>query len=47
MKQATSEVVRQAIRPRLPYAFAAAVLTLLLGSHYGFLPGLRPPEGRS
>ncbi len=47
VKRATAEVVRQAIRPRLPYAFAAAVLTLLLGSHYGFLPGLRPPGGRS
>jgi ABC-type sulfate transport system permease component len=47
VKQAAAEVARQALRPRLPYAFAAAVLTLLLGSHYGFLPGLRPrPRGR-
>lgn len=49
VKQAAAELARQAVRPRLPFAFAAAVLTLLLGSHYGFLPGLRsrPPGGRS
>jgi len=44
VKQAASEVARQAIRPRLPWAFGAAVLTVLAGSHYGFLPGLRPPR---
>jgi ABC-type sulfate transport system permease component len=49
VKQAAAELARQTVRPRLPYAFAAAVVTLLLGSHYGFLPGLRsrPRGGRS
>ena len=44
VKQAASEVAREAMRPRLPVAFGAAVLTLLLGGRYGFLPGLRPPR---
>lgn len=42
IKQAAAEVARQAIAPRLPFAFAAAILTLVAGSHFGFLPGLRP-----
>jgi len=44
VKQAASEIARNAARPRLPWAFGASVLTVLAGSHYGFLPGLRPPR---
>ena len=42
MKQAAAEAAHRVVGPRLPWAFAAAVVTILAGSHYGFLPGLRP-----
>ena len=42
MKQTAAEVTRRAIRPRLPVAFIGAILTVLAGAHFGFLPGLRP-----
>ncbi|MDJ0846769.1 MAG: hypothetical protein QNK04_00165 [Myxococcota bacterium] len=41
-KQALAEVVRHAVRPRLPIAFLGAIVTVLAGAHFGFLPGLRP-----
>ena len=42
VKQAASEIARNAARPRLLWAFGASLLSVLAGSHYGFLPGLRP-----
>jgi hypothetical protein len=36
------EVARNAARPRLPYAFLLALLTIALGAYYRVLPGLRP-----
>jgi len=37
------EAIRQAIRPRLPYALAAALVTTVLAARAGWLPGMRPP----
>ena len=41
-EQAAQEVTRQAIRPRLPYALAAAVITTVVATRAGWLPGMRP-----
>jgi hypothetical protein len=41
-EQAAQEAVRQAVRPRLPIALAAAVLTTALAGRAGWLPGMRP-----
>ena len=42
MKKAAEEVAREAVRPRLPLAGIAAILTVLVGARTGVLPGLRP-----
>lgn len=36
------EVARKAAAPRLPYAVAAALLTVGLGTYLEILPGLKP-----
>ena len=41
LKKAAEEVVRLALRPRLPIALAAAVVTTGLGAKMGLLPGMR------
>ncbi len=42
MKKAAEEVARRAVRPRLPLAGIAAILTVIVGARTGVLPGLRP-----
>ena len=37
-----AEVARDAVRPRLPYAFLLAMMATALGAYYRVLPGLRP-----
>ena len=43
-QQAAQEAARQAIRPRLPYALAAALATTVVAGRAGWLPGLRRPS---
>ncbi len=38
---AASELVREAVRPRLPMAFALSLATTALGAHFKRLPGFR------
>ncbi len=40
-EEVAKEVARQAARPRLPIALAAAVVTTALGTYARILPGLR------
>ena len=39
-QERAQEIVREAIRPRLPVAGALALLTTVLGSYFQVLPGL-------
>ena len=41
-EQAAQEITHQVIRPRLPYALAAALATTVLAARAGWLPGMRP-----
>ena len=43
-EQAAQEITHQVIRPRLPYALAAALATTVLAARAGWLPGMRPPS---
>jgi hypothetical protein len=43
-QQVAMEVARDTIRPRLPFAFAAALTTTAWGMYKGFLPGARRPS---
>ena len=43
-EQAAQEVARQAVRPRLPYALAAALATTVVAARARWLPGMRPPS---
>jgi ABC-type sulfate transport system permease component len=43
-EQAAREAARQAVRPRLPYALAAALVTTVVAVRAGWLPGMRPPS---
>jgi ABC-type sulfate transport system permease component len=43
-EQAAAEAARRAVAPRLPWALAAALLSVLLGGSRGWLPGLRGPS---
>ena len=43
-EQAAREAARQAVRPRLPFALAAALVTSVIAARAGWLPGMRPPS---
>ena len=43
-EEAAREVARRAIRPRLPFALAAALVTTVVAARAGWLPGMRPPS---
>ena len=43
-EQAAQEAARQAVRPRLPYALAAALATTVVAARAGWLPGMRRPS---
>jgi hypothetical protein len=43
-EEAAQEVARRAIRPRLPFALAAALVTTVVAARAGWLPGMRPPS---
>ncbi len=43
-EQAAQEVARRAVRPRLPFALAAALVTTVAAARAGWLPGMRRPS---
>ena len=43
-EQAAQEVTRRVVRPRLPWALAASLVTTVAAARAGWLPGMRPPS---
>ncbi len=41
-EQAAQEITHQVVRPRLPWALAASLVTTVAAARAGWLPGMRP-----